>query len=307
MTKYIEIIVESNPLYNEFIGDILQQEGCKGIVLSEEFFSGPLSGQVNNTVKAFLPDSQKSYNIIDNIKNRLKLEKEFFTSNSTENQPTGSWEVTYNISNDEDWAESWKQYWHPMKIGQKIVICPSWEEYTDKKDTDIIIKLDPGGAFGTGTHATTRLCIQALEKILDNDHKINTAIDVGTGSGILAIAAAKLGVKNIYGIDIESVSIDVSIENAENNNVSDVCHFDDNSIRKTSDEYDLVIVNILAKTIHSMAEDIKRITKRNGILLLSGLITKTVQPTTEIFESLGFSIQEILQEEEWHAIIAKRD
>lgn len=302
MTKYIEIIIESNPLYNEFIGEILHQEGCKGIVLSEEFFSGPLSGEQSNTIKAFLPDNKKSFNIIDNIKTRLKEEKKYF-----QNEETGSWEVSYKISNDEDWAESWKQYWHPMKIGEKIVICPSWEEYKDKVDSDIIINLDPGGAFGTGTHATTRLCIQALEKILTEDHQINNAIDVGTGSGILAIAAAKLGVKNIYGIDIECVSIEASIENAEKNNVSELCHFDDKSIRKTYEEYDLVIVNILAKTIHSMAEDIKRITKRNGTLLLSGLITKTVQPTTEIFESLGFTIQEILQEEEWHAIIAKRD
>lgn len=307
MTKYLEISIEVTPLYSDFISEILESFGCNEIIVSEEYFSGELEGIISSFVKAYLPINESVHLTINSLKKELRLKQSMLLSDKVTIKDIGSWEIRSKEVNEEDWSESWKQFWHPMKIGQNITVCPSWEVPPKKSDEDIIIQLDPGSAFGTGTHQTTRLCIQSLEKVFSENDTIQTVLDVGTGSGILSIVAAKLGAKHILGIDIDPVSIEVSKQNAVINSVSAFCTFEDISIKKLKDEYDLVVVNILAKTILSMSDDIKRVTRRKGILILSGLISSTVKEITGSFEDKGFDIIDILSEDDWHAIIAIRD
>lgn len=303
MTNFIEITVDTNELYSELVGDILAEFGCKGIVLSERYFNDELAHKNSPGVRGYIAEQLLNENKRLELQNILDTRKENLKIDTT---ASGSWNATYKLIKEEDWAESWKQYWHPERIGENIIICPSWEDYKDLKDEDILITLDPGSAFGTGSHQTTRLCIRALEKLLKGEHSYNRIIDIGTGSGILAIVAAKMRVKNISGIDIDPVSIDVAIENSEENNVSQFCHFSTTPIRSIQKEYDLVIVNILAKTIIAMSEDIKKVTKDGGTLLISGLIKPAVEKITNRFTELGYEIIEITSEDEWYAVLAKK-
>ena len=178
MTKHIEIIVQTQQLRAEYVSYILIETlGCKGTVIEDD------------RVKGYLPLN----------------ERPDFSS-------LKDWEFTTKVINDEEWAQSWKKFWQPQKITSGIVICPSWEQY-EPDNNEIIIKLDPGCAFGTGTHPTTRLCIQALEKITP----ASTMADIGTGSGVLSICAAKLGVKKVVGVDNDASVIPVAAENAQKN------------------------------------------------------------------------------------------
>lgn len=302
MTNFYEITVETTELYSELVGDLLTKFGCKGIVLSEMYFSETYTHKNMPCVKGYIAEQ-----LFDEDK-RLKLlgyldeQKELINISE---ELSGNWKTTFKLVQEEDWAESWKNYWHPERIGENIVICPSWENFNEKMENDIIITLDPGSAFGTGSHQTTRLCIRAIEKLL-KQYSFNNLIDVGTGSGILAIVAAKMGITKITGIDIDPVSVDVAKVNAQENSVSSICTFTTDSIRKIKEEYDLVIVNILAKTIIAMAEDIKRITKTGGMLVISGLIKTSVDNVKDTFISLGYDILEINSEDEWYAIIARK-
>lgn len=302
MTDYLEIKINVNPLYEEVVAEILNSFGIEEIILSEEYFNDNMPIKNENVVKAYIPENEKSIELIKLIKNDLINQKNFFIENNITEKNLGSFAFTTNKVNDEDWSESWKQYWHPQRIGKHIIICPSWEKVDDIQENDIIINLDPGAAFGTGTHQTTRLCIRAVEKVYSEENTFEKVLDVGTGSGILAIIAAKMGAKEVYGIDIDSVAIEVSIENAQKNSVSKVCHFDDNSLKNINDKYDLVIVNILARTIIMMADDVKKVCKNGGTILLSGIIEAKVNEVIEKYESIGLNLVEKDEEEGWYSL-----
>jgi ribosomal protein L11 methyltransferase len=189
-----------------------------------------------------------------------------------------------------------------MKIGNKIVICPSWEQYK-LNENEIKIELDPGSAFGTGTHPTTRLCIIALEKYLKQN---DTVADVGTGSGILAISAVKLGAKSVIGVDNDPSVIEVAQENADKNNCSDKCAFYEGSAKDIKGQYDVVVSNILAEIIVSIMNDLISLMKTGGKIILSGIITQRADMVKQAAENSGLKIIETLIEEDWVAIIAEK-
>ena len=307
MTRYLEIKIETTPLYSELLAELLTEYDCKGIVLSEQYFSEGVSNPDFNNITAYIPDIDDSNQKLSAISTELTSQRHQLIENGVNESDLGSWDLSFKFVDDKNWSESWKKFWHPQKIGERIIICPSWEKIPEMSENDILITLDPGGAFGTGSHQTTRLCIRAIEKIYNNNDNLNDVVDVGTGSGILAITAAKLGAKNVLGFDIDPVSKKVATENAEINTVNDICKFEDVSIRNISKEYDLVLVNILAKTILSMASEIKKVCKRNGFLILSGLISEKVKEVSDHFEELGFNIIEIQSEDDWCSITAQRE
>lgn len=306
MTDYLEISISVKPLYEEIISEILNSFGIEEIILSEQFFNDNMPINNENCLKAYIPENEKTLELIKSIKFEIENTRKILLDGNITEQDLGSFELEYKKVNDEDWAENWKKYWHPQRIGKHIIICPSWEKVDDIQENDIIINLDPGAAFGTGTHQTTRLCIRSLEKLYAENDSFKTVLDVGTGSGILAVVAAKLGAKNIYGFDIDPVAVDVSNENAEKNSVSDVCYFDDKSIKQVKDEYDLVIVNILARTILLMAEDVKRTCKQGGTILLSGIIEAKVEEVIEKYKSIGLKLEEKDEEEGWYSLVFKK-
>src|SRR5262249_35197688 len=175
--------------------------------------------------------------------------------------------------NEEDWANAWKEYYYVTHIGQRLVIRPSWREYTPKEH-EVVLTLDPGMAFGTGIHPTTRLCLERVEQLVQPGMRV---LDVGTGSGILALAAAKLGAESVYSIDNSSVATESANTNVSMNNLQDRIQvilgvLDEAEARRMAGRYDLVVANIIAHVIGSMASQLAMVLADDGLLVVSGII-----------------------------------
>lgn len=200
--------------------------------------------------------------------------------------------------NEEDWANSWKQYYKPIKIGEKIVICPAWERYTPAAD-EIVIRMDPGMAFGTGTHETTRLVIRLLEKYTKEGQRM---LDVGTGTGILAICASRLGAEICRAYDIDPTAVRVARENIKDSGLTNVTCDQSDLLKQVSLEggqYDLVCANIVADIIIRMTPDVGKYMKDDAVLLASGIIAERCDDVVECFERNGFKVVEKLTDNDW--------
>ncbi len=218
-------------------------------------------------------------------------------------------EPTISYIKEEDWSTSWKSNFKPARIGKRLVVKPTWEEYPDNPG-DIIMELDPGMAFGTGTHPTTRLCMEALESIrfregafsdIPGDGLLNV-LDVGTGSGILAITAARLGSAHVCAIDIDSRALEVARENIELNGVEMQVNIYDTPIAAIHGRYDVVVANILAEDLVKMAPELVKRVEGGGFLILSGILTEKEKSVLEGFSLPGISLAEIKREDEWSCL-----
>ena len=203
---------------------------------------------------------------------------------------------------EEDWANSWKQYYKPIKIGNRLVVVPMWEKY-DAEPHEIIVRMDPGMAFGTGTHETTRLCATLLERYITED---SLMLDVGCGSGILAICASKLGAKKCYAYDIDPVAVKVSKENVKDNGVDNIeCGVSDLLAGVKEGKYDVITANIVADIIIRMLPDISKFMHRGTILVLSGIIDERCDDVYASISKNDFEIVEEIHENGWCAISVK--
>ena len=199
--------------------------------------------------------------------------------------------------NEEDWANSWKAYYKPIKIGERLVIVPAWEKYTPAEG-ELIVRMDPGMAFGTGTHETTRLVIKLLETYTKEGCRM---LDVGTGSGILAICASKLGARECRAYDIDPMAVRVANENIKDSGLSNItCEVSD-LLRQVdkSQPYDLICANIVADIIIRMTPDVGTLMHKDTVLLASGIIVERSDDVIECFEKHGFRIVERLEENGW--------
>ena len=200
--------------------------------------------------------------------------------------------------NEEDWANSWKQYYKPVKIGEKIVICPAWEKYTPAEG-ELVIRMDPGMAFGTGTHETTRLVIRLLEKYTKAGQRM---LDVGTGTGILAICASRLGAELCRAYDIDPTAVRVARENIKDSGLENVTCDQSDLLKQVSLEggrYDLVCANIVADIIIRMTPDVGKYMKDDAVLLASGIIAERCDDVVACFEENGFKVVEKLTDNDW--------
>ena len=207
--------------------------------------------------------------------------------------------------NEEDWANSWKAYYKPIKIGEKIVICPAWERYTPDEG-EIVIRMDPGMAFGTGTHETTRLVIRLLEKYTKAGQLM---LDVGTGTGILAICASRLGARFCRAYDIDPTAVRVARENIKDSGLENVTCDQSDLLKQVSLEdgpYDLVCANIVADIIIRMTPDVGRYMKEDAVLLASGIIAERCDDVVECFEKNGFKVVEKLTDNDWCGLAVKK-
>ena len=245
-------------------------------------------------VKGYFSEEDNVEEIVTYIEEKVNEIKELGIS-------VGEGKVESEVKYEKDWADTWKQYYKPVLVGERIVVKPIWEEY-EPKGNELVVELDPGMAFGTGTHETTRMCIQALERYVSEDA---TVFDVGCGSGILAIAAAKLGAKLSVGVDLDPVAVESSKENVKYNNLNNIEILEGNLVEVIDGKADVVVANILAEIICILTDDVKRVLKDNGIFITSGIIHDRVDMVCEKLEATGFEVIEKNRDGEWNCIVAK--
>lgn len=204
---------------------------------------------------------------------------------------------------DEEWSTAWKKYYKPTPIGERIVIVPSWEHY-DKKDGEIIIDMDPGMAFGTGTHETTRLCATLLEKYIKQGDKM---LDIGSGSGILAICGAKLGASSCFACDIDPVAVRTEKENCERNGCDNItCAVSDLLAGVSDEKYDIVTANIVADIIIRLSSDVGRYMKDGAHIVVSGIISEREPEVDRAMLESGFTKVEALYDGGWCAEVFRK-
>lgn len=210
-------------------------------------------------------------------------------------------EIASSGCEEQDWLNNWKQYFNPIEVGEKILIRPTWREKYDPKDR-VVLNLDPGLAFGTGTHETTRLCLQAVEKYTTPQ---TTMLDVGCGSGILAVAALLLGAKSAVGVDIDEMAVKTAKENAQLNGVKDkLTVLAGNLTEKVEGKYNVVAANIVADAIIMLSKDIKNFMYDDSVYIMSGIIDTRVDDVLNAISDT-FEVKEKLLENGWCCLVAK--
>lgn len=206
--------------------------------------------------------------------------------------------------NDSDWNENWKKYFHATEIGEKLAIVPSWEKY-DNKDNRTILHIDPGAAFGTGTHATTSLCLDMLQNYVTDTTEM---LDIGCGSGILAVASVLLGAKAAVGVDIDAQSVKTARENAGINGVTDKTEFTVGDLaEKVTGKYSVVCANIVADVVIRLLESVKAYMEEDGVLIVSGIIDLRENDVLTAAENQGFKVTEKRYKDNWCAFALKQE
>ncbi len=230
-------------------------------------------------IKVYIEEDENQVSIIDRLKDKLNRLKA-----NDERDIFGSLNMTFNDIKEEDWANNWKKYFKPFKIGKNLAVKPTWEEYKNDEGR-IVLEIDPGASFGTGSHETTRLCLMGLEEYMKDGDEV---IDVGCGSGILSIAAVKLGAGHVTGVDIDPMCIETSSYLAKINNVEDKFDvFIGDLAEKVDVKADVIVANIFAHIIKRLTPDTKRILKKGGIFISSGIIEDTVDTVIESYKENG--------------------
>ncbi len=307
--KWLEIKVNAKAEAIDAITEILYEFGASGVAIDEPIdyeamkidnlfwdYIEPEEGEQDkeSSVSAYFSEAEAELeNKIQGIKDKVQQLPEFGLD-------IGSGKIEIKEIDQIDWETSWKQYFKPVHITDRIVVKPQWEEYLPQKD-ELIIHIDPGMAFGTGTHETTSMCIKAIEKNVEPGYSI---LDIGTGSGILSIAAVLLGAKEATGVDLDPVAVEVANENIEINGLSDkinILHGD--LLTLIEGQFDIVVANIIADAILILLDsDVKSFVKDNGLFICSGIIQEKEGLVVEKLKEKGFEIKEINRDGEWVCI-----
>lgn len=300
MSDYYELKIKVNPQISEVLSEIcFEYLDCDGVVLAEEEYKDDLVlvSTTEETLKVYLKSSN------DNIASVLKEQRDLLLSRGFNDEELGSWEFEISKVENQDWSKKWKENWDVTKVSDKIVIVPSWLEYSPKNE-EITITLDPGTAFGTGTHPTTQLCMLATEKYIK---KGDTVADIGMGSGILAVCALKLGASSAYGCDNDELVIETAIENAQKNSVLDRCFFEHNTADKIEKKFDFILANILHNVLAEIMPDLKNIMKDDATLVLSGILDEKKQVVLDSIEKNGLKLVEELAQDIWVGLVVENN
>lgn len=294
---WLEVSVEVDGEAAEAVSEVFNRYGHGGAVIEEAF--GEMGKTVSGTltVKAYLPFENGQ------AAGQREIEEALWHLSQLYPIPV----PCFRHLSEEDWAHAWKKHYRVLHIGQHLVVKPSWQTYTpDPKD--VVVELDPGMAFGTGLHPSTRLCLTALEKYLIRGMK---ALDVGTGSGILAIAAAKLGANSVLALDTDPTAVKVARANVAANKVEHIVSVQSGSLPTLEPQgqaFDIILVNILAETIVELLDEglVHRL-KEAGLIVAAGLIKSQETMVTEALNAQDVNIVECLQERDWVALVGRKE
>ena len=299
---YWEVGIEINPICADILCDIIQSNfECEGIVTAEETYKNlEMIATTENLLKAYIVADCMD---LDEMQSFFHSQRQNLIDLNIFTEDIGTWNISVNKQEIVDWSKKWKEHWKPSKISERIVICPTWETY-DKKDDEIVVNIDPGNAFGTGTHATTQLCVRACEKYMKEN---STIADIGCGSGILAICAMKLGAKEADAVDNDPTAVETSIINAKVNNELTIDFKTATSDALPSNKYDFVFANILHNVLAAIMPDLKRIMKIGAKIVLSGILEEKQQVVIDAFEKNNLKLVEKMQQKEWVAFVVERE
>ena len=306
--QWTEVSLQTTHEQADTIADILYSAGAQGVAMEDPLLINQLrsSGtwelcdipeQQNTevvTVTAYYPDDDKLQERLAFIEREVKAVEERICVKCVFRNPL------FRTLCEQDWANEWKQYFHVTHIGKRLVIRPSWEKY-DAKPEDLVIEIDPGMAFGTGTHHTTSMCMETLEDIITPEAEV---FDVGCGSGILAIAAAKLGAKNIVAVDIDANAVRIAKENIANNGLGDAITVKEGDLlHGTEGKADVIIANIIADIIIMLLPDVAKKLKATGRFLASGIIEEREDDIRKAAAANGIKVLSVKHKGGWVAML----
>ena len=326
--NYYELRLQINPDMEDLISEIFFENfDCEGIVLAEETYKDlEIVSTTEGTLRIFLKNEyDDDEDLKYDIENVLDLSREEFLSRGLSDEELGSWEFTLEKKENEDWSKKWKESWDVTHVTDGIAVVPDWIDY-EPKENEVIIKLEPGCAFGTGTHQTTQLCMKALEKYLKPN---DTVADIGMGSGILSILAKKLGASYVYGCDNDETVIEVAKDNARKNGITisprpfgereeflnersefrisgEGFYVELNTADKVSKQFDFVCANILHFVLAEIMPDLKNIMKQNALMSLSGILDEKKQMVIDAYEREGLELVEEIHQDQWTSFVVKR-
>jgi len=316
--KWTKFALETTTQAVDLVSNMLDELGIEGIEIEDkvpiteeekkEMFIDILPDLGEDDGKAivsfYISDGEDKDSILSSVKEGLVELADFVE--------VGDMEIAVSVTEDKDWINNWKQYWKPFRVADDIIIKPTWETLEEKKENDLVIEIDPGTAFGTGSHETTKLCIQGLRKYITDE---TVLLDVGSGSGILSIIGLKLGAKSALGTDIDPNAIHAMYENAEVNGITEEevvvkigNIIDDQTLQEEvgMEKYDIVVANILADVIIPLSAEIGKHLKKDGLYITSGIINMKRDEVKEAIEKNGFTIVEENEMGEWVSFVAKK-
>lgn len=302
--NYFELRLKINPDMEDLISEIFFDNfDCEGVVLAEETYKDlEMVSTTEGTLKIFLKDDDSTTfeDMKYDVENVLDLYREEFLSRGLTDEELGSWDFELEEKKSEDWSQKWKEKWDVTHVTDKIAVVPDWIDYVPKKG-EVIIKLEPGCAFGTGTHQTTQLCMKALEKYMKPNDKV---ADIGMGSGILSILAKKLGASYVYGCDTDDTVIEVAKENAKKNGVDAI--FELGTADKVNEKFDFVCANILHFVLAEIMGDLKNLMKTGALMSLSGILDEKKQMVIDAYERENLELIEEIHQDQWTSFVVKR-
>ena len=302
---WLELTVQTHPEAVESVSELLNRYTTGGVAIEQ-----PIElideGQ-EFRVLAGLPVKVHAYVPIDGSEEaaRQRVAEGLWHLSSLGPRFVG--DLQTRVVHEEDWANAWKDYYHVTHIGQRLVIRPSWREYVPKND-EVVLELDPGMAFGTGLHPTTRMCLEQVERRVRPGMQV---LDVGTGSGILALAAVKLGAEHVYCIDNSSVAVESALANAGINHLSDRVQvvlgvLDESEAERLAGQYDLVLANIIARVIGSIASNLARVLAPGGTLITSGIIEDRRHEAEDPLLASGLKLIDQVTVDDWVTLILQK-
>jgi len=303
--KWIEIIVTAPPQLIEALSNFLTEAGAKGVFQEDNFDESSPNDldepAEREELKAYIASGPAGEKKIAAFEKYVKSLSEIFPDLE---KPS----FTTRIISDADWGEQWKKYFKPLRLTKNIVIKPTWERYTPQH-RDIVVEIDPGMAFGTGQHASTRMCLEAIEDIILKDRSIGKwrVLDVGTGTGILGISCAKLGAESVVGVDIDPKAVEIARKNVAINGVEDRVRIVNRDVRKMKGNFDLIVANLTAETLLKIKSHLFALTDPGRYLIISGIIEQNGKMIEETFSSENMKLLKTIREKEWLCCILKKE
>ncbi len=305
MQEYIEATISTTTAGSEIISDLLMRLGAAGTqILDRADLPDPNKPTANwelmdqSVIDAMPEDVQVKAWFDEDALNRIMGSlQEQLSLLKTQNEGLGTLALSLQGVKEEDWAENWKQYYKPFRLGEHMVVKPTWESW-DMQEGDLMIEIDPGMAFGTGTHETTAMCVGLIEKYYQG----GALLDVGTGSGILAIAAARLGAKGIVAVDIDPDAVRVARENVAHNGLTGAIDVREGDLLQgLSQRFQFAVANILAPVICMLAAPLKAHLLPGGRFVCSGIIAEAEGDVNDALLAAGYQIDEIRHKGDWVA------